>query len=118
MVAEPTRGFTARGRSATSWKTSRVRSAVFCQLKWAARCDPSRSMRSLVNPAREPCFLAHQHQVLLELGVGAHEARKGADQADLILTRLDIAHRKQKSTRLNSSHLVISYAVFCLKKKN
>src|SRR2546426_9017209 len=28
-------------------------------------------------------------------------------------TRLD-----RKSTRLNSSHLVISYAVFCLKKKN
>ena len=24
----------------------------------------------------------------------------------------------QKSTRLNSSHVVISYAVFCLKKKN
>src|SRR5256885_8355778 len=29
------------------------------------------------------------------------------------LQRLD-----RKSTRLNSSHLVISYAVFCLKKKN
>src|SRR5256885_7726391 len=29
------------------------------------------------------------------------------------LARLD-----RKSTRLNSSHLVISYAVFCLKKKN
>src|SRR5256885_7165278 len=28
----------------------------------------------------------------------------------------DVADRK--STRLNSSHLVISYAVFCLKKKN
>src|SRR2546426_7995806 len=29
-------------------------------------------------------------------------------------------HRAEdrKSTRLNSSHLVISYAVFCLKKKN
>src|SRR2546426_9221198 len=27
------------------------------------------------------------------------------------------AHRDRKSTRLNSSHLVISYAVFCLKKK-
>src|SRR5256885_9041899 len=26
--------------------------------------------------------------------------------------------RDRKSTRLNSSHLVISYAVFCLKKKN
>src|SRR5256885_6397703 len=35
----------------------------------------------------------------------------------------DIAERgmmltDRKSTRLNSSHLVISYAVFCLKKKN
>src|SRR5256885_9544856 len=30
--------------------------------------------------------------------------------------RLGAADRK--STRLNSSHLVISYAVFCLKKKN
>src|SRR5256885_6788807 len=27
-------------------------------------------------------------------------------------------YRDRKSTRLNSSHLVISYAVFCLKKKN
>src|SRR5256885_5233651 len=28
-----------------------------------------------------------------------------------------IARQDRKSTRLNSSHLVISYAVFCLKKK-
>src|SRR2546426_5956915 len=28
------------------------------------------------------------------------------------------ARQDRKSTRLNSSHLVISYAVFCLKKKN
>src|SRR5205807_3896802 len=28
------------------------------------------------------------------------------------------ADSDRKSTRLNSSHLVISYAVFCLKKKN
>src|SRR2546426_8907106 len=27
------------------------------------------------------------------------------------------AHEDRKSTRLNSSHLVISYAVFCMKKK-
>src|SRR5256885_10173106 len=32
--------------------------------------------------------------------------------------RLDVAvDEDRKSTRLNSSHLVISYAVFCLKKK-
>src|SRR3989454_3725106 len=30
---------------------------------------------------------------------------------------LGIVHQDRKSTRLNSSHLVISYAVFCLKKK-
>src|SRR5437870_9438267 len=28
------------------------------------------------------------------------------------------AQRDRKSTRLNSSHVAISYAVFCLKKKN
>src|SRR5437899_5420065 len=28
------------------------------------------------------------------------------------------SHQDRKSTRLNSSHLGISYAVFCLKKKN
>src|SRR2546426_1601775 len=30
---------------------------------------------------------------------------------------LVVSHLDRKSTRLNSSHLVISYAVFCLKKK-
>src|SRR5256885_3147342 len=33
-------------------------------------------------------------------------------------TPADITAGDRKSTRLNSSHLVISYAVFCLKKKN
>src|SRR5258708_27655999 len=32
--------------------------------------------------------------------------------------RLSPAYRDRKSTRLNSSHQIISYAVFCLKKKN
>src|SRR3989454_3779689 len=31
--------------------------------------------------------------------------------------RTALGMRDRKSTRLNSSHLVISYAVFCLKKK-
>src|SRR5437773_7625255 len=32
--------------------------------------------------------------------------------------RLGGRDRDRKSTRLNSSHITISYAVFCLKKKN
>src|SRR2546426_7700422 len=35
----------------------------------------------------------------------------------LILFGLQSVGADRKSTRLNSSHLVISYAVFCLKKK-
>src|SRR5690242_21419335 len=31
--------------------------------------------------------------------------------------RVDVGGRDRKSTRLNSSHMSISYAVFCLKKK-
>src|SRR5438552_5096532 len=31
---------------------------------------------------------------------------------------LDRVRKDRKSTRLNSSHQIISYAVFCLKKKN
>src|SRR5688500_19648574 len=43
--------------------------------------------------------------------------RKKAYPNVQILHRLDIFLSDRKSTRLNSSHLVISYAVFCLKKK-
>src|SRR5256885_15674877 len=39
------------------------------------------------------------------------------DQLKLATKRLNEEGGDRKSTRLNSSHLVISYAVFCLKKK-
>src|SRR5258705_8062554 len=35
----------------------------------------------------------------------------------MLTSRSSLASRDRKSTRLNSSHLGISYAVFCLKKK-
>src|SRR5256885_10864751 len=38
-------------------------------------------------------------------------------QAVRYVSSASIPGRDRKSTRLNSSHLVISYAVFCLKKK-
>src|SRR5256885_11719266 len=43
---------------------------------------------------------------------GGHCIQHDADVARRTRPRTD-----RKSTRLNSSHLVISYAVFCLKKK-
>src|SRR5690349_23996937 len=39
---------------------------------------------------------------------GRHQRGEAGTEAD---------HRDRKSTRLNSSHVEISYAVFCLKKK-
>src|SRR5205814_8464135 len=64
-------------------------------------------------------------EALREAGFDAVTARDGfeamriarADVPDLVL--LDVLMPlDRKSTRLNSSHLGISYAVFCLKKKN
>src|SRR3990170_4098331 len=37
----------------------------------------------------------------------------GTEMAEQLL----VGHQDRKSTRLNSSHQIISYAVFCLKKK-
>src|SRR3712207_7465646 len=43
-------------------------------------------------------------------------ARRPADPGDRRRTRSQGANTDRKSTRLNSSHANISYAVFCLKK--
>src|SRR5256885_8372502 len=44
--------------------------------------------------------------------------QKSGDRAFAALVSIAKTDSDRKSTRLNSSHLVISYAVFCLKKKN
>src|SRR5256885_9427296 len=45
------------------------------------------------------------------------DAARGARDGGPAARARGAVHRDRKSTRLNSSHLVISYAVFCLKKK-
>src|SRR5256885_3426714 len=67
---------------------------------------------------RSPLHPAAGHEL-----AHAHGARVAAAQRERVRARtvreaqelLQLTDRK--STRLNSSHLVISYAVFCLKKK-
>src|SRR5947207_8881975 len=49
---------------------------------------------------------------------GIRRRSRGRDAGGGVHARWPRAHRlDRKSTRLNSSHTVISYAVFCLKKK-
>src|SRR3712207_7607972 len=55
----------------------------------------------------DPSGLRSRYQ---EIGLAAEE---GGDLEDVH----DLAGQDRKSTRLNSSHANISYAVFCLKKK-
>src|SRR5256885_11073054 len=55
---------------------------------------------------------------------GGHAVLEGTNEVVVevhgfvVATVLGLDLGDRKSTRLNSSHLVISYAVFCLKKKN
>src|SRR5258707_7422352 len=59
------------------------------------------------------------HEVASEnaFGLIAFESAKGVELGDAGGFERDEAERDRKSTRLNSSHANISYAVFCLKKK-
>src|SRR2546426_7812037 len=77
-----------------------------------AHC-PGQPHRQLLMP--QPGCRGHQqlpvhHLVAITvLGQGSHHVGSVVNGGDHAQDR--------KSTRLNSSHLVISYAVFCLKKK-
>src|SRR3712207_8146983 len=62
-------------------------------------------------------------QRLLALALGQRGVQlRGPARGELVepvhLVALERDQRDRKSTRLNSSHANISYAVFCLKKKN
>src|SRR5205807_7978844 len=70
------------------------------------------------DPAPPEIYTLSLHDALPIFGVDVGRGHlDGCRQVDdhLLLGRRLIEDRK--STRLNSSHLVISYAVFCLKKK-
>src|SRR3712207_8242062 len=69
-----------------------------------------------------PIYLAQGFQVVAEVGTAAVVLETDDLAPGAVLraadAREDVADQDRKSTRLNSSHANISYAVFCLKKKN
>src|SRR5437773_9242847 len=54
---------------------------------------------------------------LAAMGAAGFNARPAAAAAPKLAPGEKLAREDRKSTRLNSSHITISYAVFCLKKK-
>src|SRR2546429_7157535 len=70
--------------------------------------DPAPVVARAVEPAERAGFDAKRVRPLQFHGAVIGIAAEGGEHAS----------RDRKSTRLNSSHGYISYAVFCLKKKN
>src|SRR2546422_7379904 len=71
---------------------------------------------------KEPDRLEGARDATGDDGVGAEPDEADAVEGDVPAVgpdepRHDVEERDRKSTRLNSSHGYISYAVFCLKKK-
>src|SRR5437879_10704221 len=70
----------------------------------------------------QPAKLLSYEVILDELGLNLIKATSGRDaleqllKTDVAVVLMDVSIDR-KSTRLNSSHRCISYAVFCLKKK-
>src|SRR2546426_7894187 len=64
-------------------------------------------------------FRSRERLVALRRDLHAHPelGRQETRTTQRVAELLHAAGLDRKSTRLNSSHLVISYAVFCLKKK-
>src|SRR5688500_19501119 len=69
-------------------------------------------MRRFIFAERNGIHIIDLQKTLRQLELAQKLAREAILRGDNVL------FVDRKSTRLNSSHLVISYAVFCLKKKN
>src|SRR5438105_5203262 len=74
------------------------------------------------DPATTEIYTLSLHDALpisLEVRMTVHSREQDVQQAQIIqqMDDLRLLHIDRKSTRLNSSHEWISYAVFCLKKK-
>src|SRR5256885_3854175 len=64
-----------------------------------------------------PALSACRSTLIRGVCTSAGDVRPSASPASTVAVKSPTVVQDRKSTRLNSSHLVISYAVFCLKKK-
>src|SRR3712207_7390221 len=78
--------------------------------EWALEKDPQRAKLSVEAIRREAKRMGDLVESLLALTRGDEGARPEVGSHDLAA----VAEEDRKSTRLNSSHANISYAVFCL----
>src|SRR5215211_7482339 len=98
---------------------------MFCTTGSRTREGPTTAMTAstsrIITPLTAPRLRANRRQKILLDRVCVDTASPGNDARALNAAADHYpplpSRRDRKSTRLNSSHTVISYAVFCLKKK-
>src|SRR5690606_39976867 len=104
-----------------------VFSVYWLRLSPAVLSFPTRRSSDLIHPGVESFIAAHDHRKpvvtkfvigdtpkIACFGGGTTKGDRRVFHATHIRSNIN---RDRKSTRLNSSHVKISYAVFCLKKK-
>src|SRR5699024_11651017 len=108
---------TPTGRSPdTDWTRRRPRRSPRTRRMTNEPCELPRSFRDPVLDRRRRCPYPPERDHRVH-GGGTHAQRCQPHARDLLPHPRGSA-RDRKSTRLNSSHVSISYAVFCLKKKS
>src|SRR5256884_6527426 len=77
-----------------------------------------RSSMQMVTPWSSAIFLTRLRPAMVFLAPSSSDMPSRLPEKVMTLGTPALAARDRKSTRLNSSHGYISYAVFCLQKKN
>src|SRR5438132_11556973 len=109
--------YTATDSSPSSWQARTIRRAI--SPRFATRTRVKGAIRPHTSTAAAR-YLVRQAERLERLAQGRRRAggagvqRQGGRGPRVVAVEREA---DRKSTRLNSSHTVISYAVFCLKKK-
>src|SRR5437879_7386729 len=93
----------------------------WCTVVIAGCCSPHGA--TAMNPVKPSPLAASQEAAAVPRDTLTITDNRTGKQYEIPITHntiraLDLRQIDRKSTRLNSSHRCISYAVFCLKKKN
>src|SRR5438034_9762277 len=88
----------------------------FSKIFFACSCASSSACLALIRPVAAFANMVGRTNVS-KISLSAGFAGPGCPMFVAHFSAVLIGLRDRKSTRLNSSHTVISYAVFCLKKK-